>query len=42
MLAAVSAWGLSKLTLECAIEGSFGFVSDISGDFRNASRCPFE
>jgi len=42
MIAAVPAWRLSKLTLECAIEGSFRFVSDVGGDFRNASRCHFE
>ena len=42
VIAAVSAWRLPKLALECAIEGSFRFVSDVSGDFRNASRCPFE
>ena len=42
MIAPVSAWRLPKLTFECAIEGSFRFVSDVGGDFRNASRCPFE
>src|SRR5207249_3247180 len=42
MIAAVPAWRLSKLTLECAIEGRFRFVSDVGGDFRNASRCHFE
>jgi hypothetical protein len=42
MIAAVPAWRLSKLTLECAIEGSFRFVSDVGGDFRNTSRSPFE
>ena len=42
MLAAVSARRLPKLTLECAIKGRFRFVSDVGGDFRDASRCPFE
>ena len=42
MIAAVSAWRLPKLTLECAIEGRLRFVSDVGGDFRDASRCLFE
>jgi hypothetical protein len=37
MIAAVSAWWLSKLTLECPIEGRLRFVSDIGGDFRDTS-----
>jgi len=39
---AVSAWGLPKRALECTIEGRFRFVSDVGGDFRDASRSPFE
>ena len=38
MIAAVAARRLPKLTLECPIESSFGFVSDIGGDFRHAPR----
>ena len=37
MIAAVSAWRLTELTLECAIEGGFRFISDVAGNFRNAS-----
>jgi len=33
---------LPELTLECAIESRFRLVSDVGGDFRDASRCPFE
>jgi SAM-dependent methyltransferase len=39
---AVSARGLPKRALECAIEGRFRFISDLGGDFRDASRSPFE
>ena len=42
MLAAVSAWRLPELPLECAIEGSFRFVSDLGGDFCDAPRSPLE
>ena len=38
MIAAVSAWRLPKLPLECAIEGSLRFVSDLGGDLRHAAR----
>src|SRR5438105_1058242 len=42
MIAAVSARRVSKLTLECAIEGSLRFISDVGGDFCDAPRCLFE
>ena len=42
MVAAVSPRGLSELPLECAIEGRFGFVADVGGDFRDAARCVFK
>lgn len=42
MIAAVSARRLSKLTLECAIEGRLRFVPDVGCDFRDAPRCLFE
>jgi hypothetical protein len=42
MIVAVPAWRLPKLTLECAIEGSFRFVPDVGGNFGNASRSLFE
>jgi hypothetical protein len=42
MIAAVSARRLPKLTLECAIERGFRFISDLGSDFRNAARRFFE
>src|SRR5882672_3003125 len=42
MIAAISAWRLPILTFECAIEGSFRFVSNIGSDVCDAARCPFE
>ena len=42
MIAAVSARRLPKLSLEGAIESGLGFVSDVSGDFRDAPGCLFE
>ena len=35
MIDALSARRLPKLWLKCAIEGGLGFVSDVSGDFRD-------
>jgi hypothetical protein len=37
MIATVSAWGSPELAFECAIESRFRFVSDLGGDFRDAS-----
>ena len=42
MIAPVSPRRLTKLSLECAIEGRFGLVSYIGGDVRDAPRCLFE
>src|SRR5215472_18704483 len=42
MIAPVSSWRLTELTLECSIERRFGFVSDIGGDVRDTTRGLFE
>ena len=42
MIAAVSARRLPKLPLECAIEGSLRFVSDLGGNFRHTPRGSFQ
>ena len=42
MIAAVSARRLTEFPLECAIEGSLRFVSDLGGDLRHAPRGPLE
>jgi hypothetical protein len=42
VVVSVSAGRLPELTLECAIESCFRFVSDVGGDVRDASRRPFE
>jgi hypothetical protein len=42
MIAPISPGRLTKLALECAIEGRFGFVSYVGGDVRGTSRCLFE
>ena len=42
MIAPISPRRLTKLSLECAIEGRFRLVSYIGGDVRDAPRCLFE
>ena len=39
MIAAVLAWGASRLTFECAVEDRFRFILGVSCD-RDTSRCP--
>ena len=42
MVAAVSTRGPSELPFEGSVESSFGLISDIARNFRDASRCLFK
>src|SRR5215471_18792805 len=42
MIAAVSTWGPSELTFERPVESRLRLISNVAGDFRDTSRCPFK
>jgi hypothetical protein len=42
MIAAVSTWGPSELTLERPVESGLRLIPNVAGDFRDTSRCPFK
>src|SRR6516225_5048629 len=42
MIAAVSTWGPSELTLERPVKSCLRLIPDVVGDFCDTSRCPFK
>ena len=42
MIAAVSTWGPSELTLERPVESRLRLIPDVAGNFRDTSRCPLK